>query len=82
MDGTVGRKWGEWERGGCGRVGRRDKQLPRTRREPDVATERGGVWGCLDGWRPAETPTSSFLSTRLNSVTEVCRSNEQILNVK
>lgn len=44
--------------------------------------ERGGVWGVLDGWRPAETPTSSFLSTSLSSATEVWRSNEKILNVK
>lgn len=67
---------------GMGQGGRRDKQLPRARREPDVVTERGGVWGYLDGWWLAETPTSSFLSTSLSSATEVCRSNEQILNVK
>lgn len=82
MDGRVGRKWGEWEREGWGGVGRRDKQLPWARWEPDMETERGGAWGCLDGWLPAETPTSSFLSTSLSSATEACRSNEQILKVK
>lgn len=77
MGGRAGRKYGEWEREGWGRVGRRDKQLPRARQEPDMAMERGGVWGFLDGWRPAETPTNSLLPA-----TEVCRSNEKILNVK
>lgn len=42
----------------------------------------GLTQSCRDGWLPAETPTSSFLSTSLSSATEVCRSNEHILKVK